>query len=625
MSYLSVNNDKLFTDADSDILNLIKDNNKNVRYIKVTSQEDYNQLDISNDTLYFINDITDIELSLHNVLDVAVTNTHKTDKPNNYLPEQVWILTADEEIEEVDLWRSDINFTSKGRITGFKLVKRYPNCKDGRIALDGTFEYIDSDVKATFITRSEPFVAVITNEGKLYGIPNLKYDVSHLGEGEEQAWLIAGTDDEGASPYVKGEVVTCSVERGYFANTHKSQDQGMVVVYALRDGNQYTLNYIQYGYTEDNNPIKSWGPHRSIKETEVSDEHGTHREPVPINYPIYWIAIRRLTDYRLGITYNYWSGDTSVAKFVYSERTYPGIAYRPEVIKINQKKLPQFGTIVYGAVRNDNIARIERPFLNPGREATTTEEGIKLEFQFYTSDPNLHDKNVRRVPIDLINPEDPTSRTIPYGDKKPLDIGLAVVNTFNYADYETVRDPYFGDKTHAVAAIKRTDSDANNKIIVILNGPNLPMTPFRLIPDNNWGSRINIRFDGSSFNELNIDDSLLSGGKIKIQGWFALDGLQELNIGKVHTVTMSSVKHIYDDYESEVVEDYSTSSTVSTVVIQEVTFRMGVSWGYSSSQEMNIVPVEEIRETADNLIVNATAMVPLGISIECVAGRDINV
>lgn len=398
-------NDNFFSKLDgSNLKNSIKNINKDVRYIEIVGQEEYNTNSFSNDTLYFINNITEQLSTLYNVLDVAFSNNNKN---NSLFPEKIWVLTLDDEMEEVDLYCA--TFRKGGtQIGNFSLIKRYPGCIDGRLTFDGVFEFIDNSALPSLITKDEPFVVLITNDGSLYAIPSIKYDIKNEGTGEERTWCIAGpnkeepehpvassSDLEETEPieqiepyYCKGQVVTCSVEKGYFSDLLRKEDQGIIVAYGLKDENDnYHLNYIQYGYDNDDSKTKTWGPHCQI---------------CSVPGAIYWIALRRLTDYRVGITYNYWDGNVSRAKFRYTARTYAGIAYKPDTIEINP--IPKMGPILYGAVRNDDIARIEKPFLGPGEEAINDGDKVKIYFELMTGDPNKPSKvDIKKVQIQILN------------------------------------------------------------------------------------------------------------------------------------------------------------------------------------------------------------------------------
>lgn len=576
-------NDGLVKDLDNTLTDLVKDADKNIRYIKVISQEDYNKEEISNNTLYFINDIYDTVFDVTNILDVAISHTSNLSDQ----PDQLWVLTADTEMEEVNLW--------VGKVKGseFKLIKNYKGFVDGRLTFDGVYEYIKGNNKSSLLTKNEPFVVLINAMGELYAFPSLKYKVN--GTGETQAWHIDGSFEE--------KVTVCSVEKGYCSELFKGDDQGIVIAYVKQVTGGYKLYYTQYGYPSDDATVKA--PSGVL--VPVFDE--------PIAGAIFSVAVRRLSDYRLGLTYNYWDGDVAKAEFRYSDRTYSGIAFHPEYIDINE--IPGVGPLLYGAVRNDNITRVELPALVAAEVPEVKQGNIKIIFELYSEDPNGDNvtEKPKKINIQILNNSDPNATY--YEAKEELEVGLKVINTFPYMNYSTTRDPYYGDNTHAKAVIASIKS-SDNKIIVELVGDNLPMTPFSIVPDTERNDKINIRYVGSDFNK--VDDS------IQIQGWFALDNLIGSEIGAVHSTPLADPSHAYIPvYTTGTALGFETTMFKSSTIMENVTFYAYIDIGYNALDNSITLAPSILNSAGSFANIISVKEMESSFLMECYGGTNINV
>lgn len=607
-------NDSFFKNIDKDDSDLqisIKDINRDIRKIKVTSQSEYNTNDLSNNTLYFINDINESLSVLNNVTDIAVSNTLKNKDKNFAFPEKLWILTKDEDVEEVDLYCT--TFKSAIQVSDFKLVKRFPDCLDGRIAFDGNFK-VAKDGHPIFVTKGDPFVILITSNYELYAIPNIKYDLKYSGEAEDKAYCIvrAPLPEEVEPSLNVGTVTACSIERGYFSELSYDEDQGMVISYGLTDiSGNYSINYIQYGYSinpSTKKPFVGWGTANRI---------------ATLDSPVYWIALRRLTDYRLGLTYNYIKNNVSYGIFKYSQRTFSGLAYRPETIEINP--IPKIGPILYGAVRNDNVAKVEEPYLSPGDEAETSDNGIKIYFELLNTDgTNLFSENLKKINIQILDEKNLDDETEDINIKDIIDIGLQITNDYPYPNYVTTRDPFFGDKT-AAKAIINTIQSTKNKIILTLKSDNIPMTPFSIHTEINkkWKNRINIRYVGNDFNGLVNEET----GKEKIiNGWFALENVKTVTIGSIHYNNIPSSEHIFFDFTKEISSPLVLLSYQSGIITRTVTFNVNIEGNYNINNDLNIFSDDDYEINKEGIIsIGSSALSIKKPTISWAVGSNINV
>lgn len=515
---------------------VLKDKDKNIKYIKVLSQEDYNITDPRNDTLYFINDISDDAISITNILDVAISQPtiYKTE------PNKLWMLTADTEMEQLSLW---VGAVDSGLL---KLKKIFDGYVDGRITFDGTYEYMDDYESSTFVTKEEPFTVAINYSGEMYAFPSLKYKTEGSETKGNKAIYIDGN--------FENPVTVCSIDKGYCPELFRGNDQGVVIAYVVHSGNTYTLKYKQYGYGDDNSTVKTWGPVVPVVSKDKS---------------IFSVIIRRLNDYRLGLTYNYWEEvdgvNVSRTEFRYSDRVYAGIAFHPEVIEL--KQLPAMGPLMYGVTRNDNIKEIEEPFLKDV-EFKSGEKQSQLIMQLFNK--NTEDEDAKSITIELLNPNNPENKL---DDSNVLSmIGLEVVNTYPYRQYATIYDPLYGKNNMAKAEIVGVNVD-KNKIIVYLAGHNMPRTPFKIIPSTVWDSKINVRYVADDFNTKDLQEKNMSG-------WFALENLKSWEGGSTNIVGYGERGEFYQ-FDNIITKGLTFKVSTRETILSSIIFNIN-GWSYNT-------------------------------------------
>ena len=524
--------DKSMEEFDSGLAPLLMNFDNDVKYIKILSQEDFNEIEPDNDTIYFINNIYETVSSITNILDVAVSHT----KRDSNEPEHIWALTVDEEMEEVSLWRAQ--FTGSGH---FSLIKIFHDFVDGRLTFDGIYEYDDNYSKATLITNSEPFLALIKSNGQLRAFPNL--NIKDRSD-DEPGMLVAGNEN---SP-----VKTCSVEKGYCSELFKEYDQGVVIAYSILSSGGYDLRYRQFRYVNPSDTTKLLAGETTI--CRKSEE-------------IFNIAVRRLNDYRLGITYNYWvinenDERVSYTEFRYSNRQYAGIAYHPEVIEI--KGLPKIGQILYGAVRNDNIVGPESPYLSRTEEdfkiidivnkadPTKKSKATEINFGLMVDNTSNSDDSNESIPIDieLINVSEKSSEfndvsEIDYASMLGFEIRSDWLETYRFRNDVLENDPDYEEYNSAYAPEVIDIKTQGNKLIITLKGEGIPLTPFKIVPTSTVDNVINLRYNVGPFNT--------TVGK-NLAGWFALTNFQPSELGNVKTRDCSTETGMFRDYAKRLLE-----------------------------------------------------------------------
>ena len=359
--------DNLLTSTDGYIKSSLKDPDKNIEYLKVLSQVDYNTTKPDNNTLYFINNIEEPINQIGLILDVVADT------------KAVWVLTYRKDTssdvesrDQVILWKSAVvnNVITTG---GFYKVKTWNGFIDGKLTLDGYWVFDTEDNFEPYLdTLDEPFVVLISDEKELYGFPSLRFERETSEDEEEddidletidisnisKAFKIAGNADP-----INGEeeeVLYVSVEKGYCSEAFRGNDQGIIVVYLTRQGGSSTtkIKYLQYGYIADDSTEKVWSTERTI----LSRAN------------IFGVEVRRLSDYRIGITYCYRDGTDdngnpiNKSNFIYSKkRTYSGTALRTTNFNVPAATTRVgFNRILYGAVRNDNIDKIPEVVMDVG-------------------------------------------------------------------------------------------------------------------------------------------------------------------------------------------------------------------------------------------------------------------
>lgn len=567
-------NDNLINDLDETFVDLVKDADKNIRYIKVLTQEEYNQENYSNDTLYFINNISEELINISNILDIAVSHT----STESNQPEKLWVLTVDTEMCEVDLWVSGVKSGT------FKLKKVFKGYKDGCLTFDGEFKFLISSDNPDFITKEEPFVFLIKENGELYAFPSLKYKTESI---NHPAIRLVGGD---------GEIVTfCSADKGYCSDLIRGDDQGIIIAYSKIENNSYHLCYRQYGYGTDDSTVKVWSDESTIAIADLKD--------------ILTISVRRLSDYRVGLTCNYRStNDTIKTIFFYSAKNYGGIAYHPEFLELEEDIAA--GPLMYGAVRNDNIDEIEIPYLSLSEDFSNLKEKRPiLAFELYTA--NTYNK--KKVKLQLLNPNSPEG--IEHGDLSAIINVLTLENEYPYSDYNLGNDPI--DEFNGAQA-KASFVDAyteNNKIIIVLDGDHLPATPFRLVPTSNAINEINIRYLGKDFPNTNIS------------GWFSFtDLLRSEWIGIARSVGVGPGMHDYFGYSLSTAVSLTVSSRIAHTSTQSANFStINVNISYYSQQEYICCAATEIYEEAEFSPSITIGTPSCNFSMVCYGGSTIHV
>ena len=443
---------------------VVQDPDNIVKYIKVVSSEEFNSLELRNDTLYFINDINEEVSEVTDILDIALSNYGSEDGEPNTL----WVLTVDYEMEMIYLWSSAVN---KGLFTIRKVWKGF---KNGAMAFDGTWDYVRGKDYSVLFTEAEPFVALIRNDDKLFAFPSLNYKTNG---GTYEAKLIAPaeSDPEATVTYV-------SVDKGYGSKLFKDTDMGMVICFIQANNGSYKIAYSMYTYpSEDTDTKELIGPETIFTQNEAITQ----------------VTVQRLNDYRVGITYNYNKTVDNILTyktgFRYSRREYSGVAFHPEFFEIENKFRPS--SILYGAVRTDNKNTVPVPRLaleNDRRDNSST-----LYFQLGLGS----EQNPQLVKLEALNPNDPNSKG---AITLFADAGFEVVNDYPYGYYEV-------DGTPSKAEIEWIRAEGT-RLIVKLMGDKMPLTPFVLKPNYQSTYSYLLRFDGSADKQQQYGD---------VKGWFA--------------------------------------------------------------------------------------------------------
>lgn len=599
-------NDALVKEVDSKLLPLVKDLDGNIKYTSVLSQEDFNTIKPDNDTVYFINNITDEPLSLTNILDVAVS---WSDKESNK-PEFIWMLTGDTEIEYVYLYKMPLESGAP------ELIKEYEGYIDGRLTFDGMFDYNEDHSKSIIVTNKEPFVILINSDNELFAFPSLKYKTK--GSNRYKAIKIDGSSDT--------PVLTCSIDKGYCSDLFRKDDQGIVIAYSIYENGRYNLCYQQYGYPDTENPtVKMWGS----KVTVCSK-----------NESIYSVNIRRLSDYRLGLTYNYWEtkNNVTISKtgFRYSDRIYAGVAYHPEMIEI--ESIPTLKGILYGAITNDRpgafeAGKIPLPVLQLAGFSTPRAIGSEFDasvgqilstwefdmiYQLSSFDKpiteyeGLEDELEKaQVQLEILDPDD--LGKIIYQKDKDIDLGellgLTVESTWPYGNYSLPYDKELGWCT-AAPAIKRITAE-KSKLVITLAGNSPPATPFKIVPSSKWGDQINVRYRASDFNNEMRN----------LSGWIALTDFKSSSYGQVHKVGANTESATLFDFNKHVL--YSKNFELITARASSVqkTFEIG-NFHYTDSFSATI---EKIIEMPASISTSIYFQVSGRGSTECKGVKNIDV
>ena len=608
-------NDTLVKEVDSKLLPLIKDLDGNIKYASVLSQEDYNTIKPDNDTAYFINNITDEPLSLTNILDVAVSWTNKEDKE----PEFIWMLIGDTEIEYVYLYKMPLQ-------SGLpELVKEYEGYVGGCLTFDGIFDYSNDHSKSIIITNNEPFVVLINSDGELYAFPSLKYKTK--GTGNYKAIKIDGSYSNPVTAY--------SVDKGYCSDLFRKDDQGIVVAYAINEDGTSKLCYKQYGYPDMENPTyKLWSGRTEV----CSKSEGIFR-----------VNVRRLNDYRLGLTYNYWETKNNIkiskTGFRYSKRIYAGVAYHPEVIEISE--IPTLKGILYGAITNENPSKVPNagemplPVLQlasisePRQISESFDKNVgqligKYEFDmiYQLSYIDEHIENYEeeadklaksQLQLEIINKED-LSKII-YQKDSDVNIGellnWTIESDWPYDNYELECDPTYGNCT-AVPYVKKVSIE-KSRIILTLMGEKPPPIPFRIVPNTNWSSQINIRYRADSFN--GEEDDKENTNCRNLSGWFALSDFKGSSYGRIPYAEIGAENHVLSDYTKRVFYDSKFIMKTAKTTSHKETFTIN-GFNYSDSFSVDLVEVSAIPQ---NLGVTINFSVRGFGSAECKGVKNIDV
>ena len=465
------------TELDNSFSSVIQDPTGEIKQLKVVSQEEYNTNETRNDVLYFINNVNDQIYALNNIIDVALSNYDSEDGQ----PNKIWVLIADHEMEEIQLVCGDI----KGG--PYTLKKRWAGFTKGAITFDGVWDFEEENTYATLRTNSEPFVALINETGKLYLFPSLKYRVDGSEIKHNQAIVIE-------SP-TGGKITLVSVEKGYGSKLYRSTDLGVVISYVDSSNGIDTAYYDLYSYIDENSDTKTL---LNMKRNIFSAER------------IYSMYLRRLSDYCLGLTYNYQEtveGQlVNKVGFRFSKKFYSGIAFHPEYFAL--KPTFKVGPIMYGAVRTDNNNQVPIPqfeLLNKKDLLTkNTEPELKFKLAF----------NGVPVNLQVLNPNNPSVKT------------NTLTSVYASAAFEIENDYPFefflnnGVPSKAVIKYVKISGDV---VYLGLEGSVMPETPFKIIPNfsNNAGN-INIRYDALNLSTMEVNHQKLS----MINGWFTfLNGL----------------------------------------------------------------------------------------------------
>ena len=502
---------------DNKFAEVIQDPDNNIKYLKVVSSDEYNSSELRNDTLYFINDITDQVFKVNDILDVALSNYGS----ENHLPTTLWILSVDLEVEEVYLWSGNIT-------TGpFTLRKIWKGFKDGALTFDGTWDYVEGEGYATLHTDAEPFVVLINTLNQLYAFPSLRYKIDGSSE-KNRAKLVApapGSDDR---------VLKVSVDKGYGSKLYKEQDQGIIIAFVTTNEMQYSLYYTLYCYISNDSDLKNL--------IGVNERIFTNNEEIISTY------VRRLDDYRVGITYNYYENNAIKAGFRYSKRVMSGVAFHPEFFTVKNKFKPS--VILYGATRTDNNNEVPIPtFDMVNRKDNSPLMEFKLTF------------NNKPIEIQTLNPNDPTSK-MPHTFLD--DSGFEIVNDFPYG-------LYLDDKGVPSKAVVKSIYTYQDRLFIQLMGNALPKTPFTLKPSANANTNYYVRYEGN--NVAPIADTKDS----RVNGWFAFtNGLEyRYNINNVSSPTFGGVEVFWGLHTN------LHMSTVSSVFF--VTSRKTIDMSFSFS------------------------------------------
>ena len=465
------------TELDNNFSSVIQDPTGEIKQLKVVSQEEYNTNETRNDVLYFINNINDQIYALNNIIDVALSNYDSEDGQ----PNKIWVLIADYEMAEIQLVCGDINggpYTLKKRWTGFTT---------GAITFDGVWDFEEENTYATLRTNSEPFVALINEAGKLYLFPSLKYRVDGSEVKHNQAIVIESSTG--------GNITLVSVEKGYGSKLYKSTDLGVVISYVDSSNGTDTAYYDLYSYIDETSDTKTL---LNMKRRIFSEER------------IYSMYLRRLSDYCLGLTYNYQEtveGQlVNKVGFRFSKKFYSGIAFHPEYFALE----PTFkvGPIMYGAVRTDNSDQVPLPQFELLNERELLTRNLKPELKFKLA------FNGEPINLQVLNPKNPLVKTNSLTDIYASS-AFEIENDYPYE--------FFLNNGVPSKAVVKQITLSEDTVYLTLDGDVMPDTPFKIIPTfKNDSDNINIRYDA-----LNLSTMEVSGQKLsKINGWFAfLNGL----------------------------------------------------------------------------------------------------
>ena len=572
--------DDSIKDFDYSLAPLIMNFDNDIKYLKVLSQEDYNEIEPDNDTIYFINNIHENVNSIKNILDVAVSHT----KRDSNEPEYIWALTVDEEMEQVSLWRAP--FKKSGHYT---LVKVYQDFKDGRLTFDGIYEYNEDYTQATLITNNEPFLVLIRSNGQLRAFPNL--NTKDLNDGE----LGRQIDGNENNP-----VITCSVEKGYCSELFKEYDQGIVIAYSIFTSGHYELRYRQFRYVNPSDSVRQLAGIVNI--CNKSEK-------------IFNIAVRRLNDYRLGITYNYWVEENnekiSYTEFRYSKRLYVGLAYHPENIKI--KGLPEIGQILYGAVRNDNIIGPEQPFLSLTEDLNTvkvkdpkslnaslTIDATELIFGLTADDDpeNPNPIKIELINIDKNSTEFTVDEEVDYSKMLGFVIQSSWLDDYKFGNDVLKNDPDY--KTNAAFAPEilkiRTEGD---KLIVTIRGDGMPLTPFKIIPTASVADVINLRYNVEPFN--------IEGQGKNLAGWFALTNFRSSELGEVRYRNCGVESATLRDYSKKLCNSMQFTTTYGSYRKGKTSFNFGIKTDGGNGSGVTMAPEIERIDYGNNIRVEISS------------------